>query len=772
MSTQNNACYIQLITSAGTTYNIELDKDIPISLNYAASDIRDVGKKNSNYSKQIPIPNTPGNNIALGQLWDINSTNYGFDINIKNSCIVFSDDEIVLRGYMQLTGVKKTSKSNSQGEQLMYYQSVVYDETASFINQLGDSYLENLDLSRYNHTITPAGILQASAHTYSSGYTYPLLYKSGETAYYTQDFKPCIFSRSYTDQLIAQAGYTYSSTFLTGTTYSNLVVPPNHYPSVTGNTALGHSFLADAVFLPIGFGPTGTTALGNYITFMYDNASINPLGQYNTTTGELTHSFTGFDTIDAGLSFQLDFFCNQDMYLFGAGYDRAVGVSSETGDASLYYTANAYIGDINGDYEVYNLVDHQLINYKHRTAQTPITAFYKFAAGYDSAYSSDLSLNSNNNKYSGITLSKFFEQGDVSKVYIEIILQFEPGAQFYDGITSISNMVNHQNILFKVFQGSNADPAYNHFSNVGPENQLIDNSPIYINDWIPRKVKQRDFFSSTCQLFNLYVEQDPANSNNLFIETRDIYYSAGTALDWSDKLAIDKEIEVKYLTELQGSKSINFTWTEDSADELLNLYKAENNLVYGELTVDFAGNAFISGQKIIKPIFTMTPTYTGPVFSNPVPFVLGENPTMSSLRVLYKTGPISGYSYNFRIWDGASMSDYFHDKYYTALEYDHPVRPTVNLNWTNNQDVYYDDLAYLPLNDLYNVYYYNTVRAISNSKMLIGWFHLTPKDIATLRMNARIWLNHTNCWFIINKIQDFNPMQRGLTKVELLRYDG
>jgi hypothetical protein len=68
---------------------------------------------------------------------------------------------------------------------------------------------------------------------------------------------------------------------------------------------------------------------------------------------------------------------------------------------------------------------------------------------------------------------------------------------------------------------------------------------------IPENFKIKDFLSSIIQMFNLYVDVDKDNPNNLIIETRDKYYSNGDTYEWTTvdmsklKLILQKTIKIK-----------------------------------------------------------------------------------------------------------------------------------------------------------------------------------------------------------------------------------
>jgi hypothetical protein len=166
----------------------------------------------------------------------------------------------------------------------------------------------------------------------------------------------------------------------------------------------------------------------------------------------------------------------------------------------------------------------------------------------------------------------------------------------------------------------------------------------------------------------------------------------------------------------------------------------------------------------------MTPTIQN-VYNQPVPYI-GPRVPKQNIRILSKYNNwIDGYPFFFRDFIGGVMQPFYKTQYVWAGEFDNPKNPNWSLNWGTNQDVYYDAISYLPNGNLYNNYYLNYVNQIANGKLLIAKFNLTNSDISDLRMNSKVWLDQTRCYFIINKIKDFNPIEPGLTTVELMRFD-
>ncbi len=70
---------------------------------------------------------------------------------------------------------------------------------------------------------------------------------------------------------------------------------------------------------------------------------------------------------------------------------------------------------------------------------------------------------------------------------------------------------------------------------IRPSDNIPLNSGITtMNNFIPEKIKQSDFIKSIFMMYNLYATANPNNQNNLILISRDEYYDAGKAVDWTN----------------------------------------------------------------------------------------------------------------------------------------------------------------------------------------------------------------------------------------------
>lgn len=108
--------------------------------------------------------------------------------------------------------------------------------------------------------------------------------------------------------------------------------------------------------------------------------------------------------------------------------------------------------------------------------------------------------------------------------------------------------------------------------------------------------------------------------------------------------------------------------------------------------------------------------------------------------------------------------------------FDNPYAPSVDINWSTTEALYYDTSLITDSsgigNNLINLFYANQLaqQSTSTSKMITCEMYLTPQDINQLYLNSKIYLEIDGepSYYIINSIKNFDPSQRTTCTVELL----
>jgi hypothetical protein len=771
----------------GNSGYLQPDKDLPFSLTFSVAEVQDISKKNSAYSKTVVLPGNKNNNKLLGELFEINLTDSTFNINRKNTCIILADDLPLLKGYIQLLSIKKVSPTSPMGDENIKYEVLIFESKANFYDVLGNELLTDLDLSRFNHTYYYTNILGSSGNTYQNGYVYPLFNNPTTTLSSqidTHDFRPSIFVRTYIDQMFRDAGYTYSSDFFNSNFFNRLIIPYNgDWPTLTTTNTNLRMFKASI---------SGATT--NYVRKI--DASGVTVNSYSaaTTTAALSIPYNDETDTTKG-NFDSGGTYNNVLYKWtcpNAGvYDFTVAVSgiftysaSTTGwryqdnPPIAYYPFKPVTGTLylrkNGVTVASKNVT--LVNDAPATRADPWVAGTN---GPDIISGTQYTYNWSETNWINTlgSSSTPLLPGDVVDVKFNLVgypfMDYYSDGSKYTTFTGGTPVQSKKVPVTCSFKFSTGVTVANSFKNQAYGATIVsDLETITINDYIPKKVKKKDFFGGLVNLFNLYIEQDPNNETNLLIKTRDEYYSSGKVEDWTYKFQQDKEHSIKFLSELQNKKLI-FTYTQDETNINLKDYKANTNFVYGEFDVEF-DNDFLTGEKTIKPIFAPTAIVKNGM-GNIVSDIDSRAPK-NTIRILYcPEGLFSGGSqptYKYRYLVTGMTGGYVTKTlpgYIWAGHFDNPVFPDLDINYGTNVSVFYNGLSAITTNTLYNTYWLNYVSQISNGKLLTGYFDLTLKDIINTRFFDRIFIKDS--YYFLNKIQDFNPLKRQLTKVELIKVD-
>jgi len=302
----------------------------------------------------------------------------------------------------------------------------------------------------------------------------------------------------------------------------------------------------------------------------------------------------------------------------------------------------------------------------------------------------------------------------------------------------------------------------------------LDN-PIYLNDYIPKNILQKDFFVWITKMFNLYITEDLVKEKHLIIEPYVDYYGTD-AIDWTYKVARDKPWQIKPMGQL-NSRFFEYKFKDDN-DFYNESYRKKFNQSYGDRLED-TGFQFAKDKQTIEIGFSPSPLIQYNGTDKVVPAIYKkskgnavdqEEITESNIRILQAKKITGVTSWNikngFRPTDanlGASLTAYGY-----AGHFDDPVNPTKDINFGAASEIYFDPNSYTT-NNLFNNYWSEYIAEIADkdSKILSCHVQLTPLDIAQLDFSKPIIID--GILFRLNKIEDFDYTNNELVKVELLK---
>lgn len=215
-------------------YELDITEGLSNTITYAVDDIVNIDSKMTSFSKTIVIPGTAKNNNLFGNIFDFNNANftdtsanvfYNFNASKLAKCRIEVNGLQIIKGGLRLLKIIHDRRN-------IEYEVAVFGELGNFISALGNKKLEDLDFSEYDHTYSVANIA-ASWDNWNAGqgYYYPLI-DYGAVSTNKHDFqysalRPAFFMREYLTKIIADAGFTFESSFFDTNFFKRIGIPHN-----------------------------------------------------------------------------------------------------------------------------------------------------------------------------------------------------------------------------------------------------------------------------------------------------------------------------------------------------------------------------------------------------------------------------------------------------------------------------------------------------------------------------------------------------------------
>lgn len=747
-----------VINRNGEYLTLELSEDFPISLNYSIADIKDITKRSGNFSKTLSIPSTPNNDNVFNDLFDIRSTLYKFDLTKKYTCVLYKNDIEQFRGYIVLNNISKNPNSNHFSDDVnMVYNCTLFSQTVDFFTTISDRELDDIDFNLPRHQLYLNTIRSYSANTYLDTFKYFNFNNNGANYYSFNDFWPAIFVKSYIDHIVADAGYHYDNTqssFMASDPFTKLITPyagsvnvknSNEWESekfyggepLTATTSITKTFNAtnqNVNYFSYDF------SFSDYSTYPYfSNDYGQPIGKKYKVT-----SLNGLQYINVKLDGSIQYLAATDCW-----YSDVEGKNISQLEQTIHRNKTQYLTIYvikNGVFFTSGFVGIDCLPIReHYSTTTPdMEGGMTYTYNFNETIQIPCQLNINDE----IELRFIF-------------YPFKQGPMWFDSCGCGGGTFQYVSwpvatLVYPTYTLKLNDTSWWNI----PENTSTRSYGDYINinNYIPQGVKQTDYISNVAKMFNVYIDEDKNFHNRLVFKTRDDYYNTNVYKDWSGKIDRNKEIEIKYLSDLTKAKTI-LTYKEGS-DEYTKKYKEYFNKTYGSKDIIFNSEILI-GEEKKEFIFSSCPL----VYNNglTVAAVNATAPT-NDLYILYDGGIIDGM-WKFLDYDNTQKTFY---QYNYAGHFDNPTLPSLDLNF-GDCNAYFINNNFYTDNNLFNLYHYNLYRNISEQKMMTAYFYLNETDITNLNLSDKIIVDHII--YIINSITDYNPYNNNSVKVELIQYD-
>jgi hypothetical protein len=292
---------------------------------------------------------------------------------------------------------------------------------------------------------------------------------------------------------------------------------------------------------------------------------------------------------------------------------------------------------------------------------------------------------------------------------------------------------------------------------------------IVVNDTIPKGIFQKDFFSSICKMFNLYVFEDYATEKKLKITPFVTYYEDATAIDWSLKVDRSKPMRIKPMSEL-NSRYYQFKYKQDN-DFFAENYRKKFNENYGDFNYD-SQYEFAKETTTVDLIFasSVMVQYVGTDKVYPAIYKLSNSnqaeDKMDSIIRILQVKKISGVTSWAMKNGGTTLASY--TTYGFCGHVDDPASSTFDLCFGVPRELNFSTTTYSTAN-LFNTYWSSYMAEITDkdSRLLSCTMKLANKDVYQLDFSKLIYID--GVLYRLNKIEDYNASNEDTCKVELLK---
>jgi len=722
-----------------STGYLDVKEGTSFPLNFSIGDIRDISKRTGNFSKTITLVGNSNNNNLLNHYYDVNIQAGTFNINQLTSCDVIQDGiPVMTNATLQLINIKK-SQLTSAYEQMVEYEVLIKEDRGTFFTDISNKYLTDIDFSDLDHYIDPAEVINSFDHTVNNGYKYVMPFNIDEQ-YQFNWFKPAIYAKTYFDRIFALSGYSYDWAGLEAANFDKLLIPYNGDQNVVdwndAKVVASTTYNFIKTFTP-SMSQQGFSNLITPWTEISDPANLFSNGNYTTPqwigvgSGE---SYVWQLTVTGTV--QLQNIAPANLHISGGGGKRA-------------YVPYFDIRVDNFHNTICQSSSGLIVEY---TQGSPFPA-NSFSSTY--TFTEVFTLNATTDAIGGIDVGApqlIFGGIKIRPINADGTIQFGGTGGTTWLTNSLGSSTGAPSIILDL---TSIDLT------IRPSDNIPLNSGITtMNTFIPEKIKQSDFIKSVFMMYNLYATADPDNENNLILISRDEYYDAGKAVDWTNKLMKDKEQSMIFIPEL-NNKKLRLSYKADT-DSPNTVYTDVTREIYGQVEVTF-DNEYVKGIDVKELIFSPTPVQPT-IFGAFLPLLNGAAPK-TNIRILFDNGQVTAQNVVINSGYDTTTSTNGLYPYLSHFGGADPFNPTFDINFAECQYYYYQ-VAQNTNNNLYNSYWRRTVAQINGGKLLTAYFLLYEVDIQHMELNDKIRID--NSWWSINKIIDYNANDLVPTKVELI----
>jgi len=616
---------------------------------------------------------------------------------------------IMVNGNEIEKGFVQVSKSFN-GFDVDSFELVFFGNNIDWVKQASEKKLNELNFTDNAQVYDFNSIDSANASTYpTKDHCYPYISRGGnKQGVHVTTFKPCFYLSALLTKGLNSLGWNVDSDFINESNISKLACDLNGDMTVS-KTTVDNSKTQASLTSDLDF-----YAVNEHTQIKFDDDSTNPNNDpednYNPISGEYTAPSSGRYTADLFLKFG------------GGNWLTQPGVTEKNVTILLCVGSGS-------DFQV------------NTVSKDSITKKVEIING-----------NQLKNDEFSITLSANVNQGDIISFFIS---------------------------YFPTVSGGYGNLKPTSYFKIQRTNKLVENDNFSLNELIPDDIKLLDVINDFTRMFNVYYWTD-IKTKKIYFEPRDTFFKdSTTALDWSDKLDLSNKYEIDYVTSYK--RNIKFSYRDLDNDEWLKGWQDTNKRKYAEYTHPLPDRF---GEGITEVKLDLFSASYGHICREAV---LNEI-AFTSLKIwdeyiteIGKSPDEYISSYNSRIFNFRKNAQLEPNGDSREIRY----RPTTGNPYTSTSIPYgifesYNNttadinLSFTGSDGLFNTYYSNMLKNIEEGGRLIAYFNLSSTDFDNLDFRKLVYIDapiQAKGYYLIESINDYNPINNGLTKVSLFKYE-
>jgi len=305
--TEGQQCCIEKLEALGGAFNellpVDLFQDESVELNRQLKDLQDLSTIWTDYTQSFQIPASDTNNLIFADWFDENIVLGGWNPNLGKDATLYIHSIPVYNGRVEFIGCKYKDGIPQ------LYNIVFYGTTKKILDVWGETLLNELNWSAYNHTANYANILSSWDQALLSGdILWPIADYNQGWRYSTMagvngnirdprgievdDLRPAIRLNAMLTTAFSAAGYTLSGSFLTRPEMDDAYILPMQTAGPLYDPEYVPSGVCEAFVAPKSFSGSIFASL-SFRSLVFSSVINNPSGNYDVATGNYTVNRTG-----------------------------------------------------------------------------------------------------------------------------------------------------------------------------------------------------------------------------------------------------------------------------------------------------------------------------------------------------------------------------------------------------------------------------------------------------------------------------------------------